>query len=141
MSKPSVSASARDIRTRWIKRIKDEQEAHKDWIRQAEDAESAYFVDHHKTRDRSRSVIESYPLFPSTIKVIHGRVFSQPPKPDVRKRYANDASSQPNPPVGGVQGVPAAGGPPSAPSGAPPAAPPAPAGQPGAAPVGAMPQP
>lgn len=137
--KASKSAAAVDTRTRWVKRIKDEQEAHKDWIQEAENAEAAYYVDHSKTRDRTRSVIESYPLFPSTIKVIHGRVFSQPPKPDVRKRYADDASQQPPAPMGGVQGVPAGGGGAPNPGGAPAAGSPQPAGQPGALPAAASP--
>lgn len=130
--KSSQSAASRDLGQKWIKRIKDEQEAHKDWIREAENAEAAYYTDHHKTRDRSRSVIESYPLFPSTIKVIHGRVFSQPPKPDVRKRYADDATAQQAQPAAGQ---PVAGGNPVAgPAGTPPSS----AGMPPAGPNAGM---
>ena len=137
MGKPSISQAARDLREKWIKRIKDEEEAHKDWRRLAEDADAAYFTDYSKTRDKTRSVIESYPLFPSTIKVIHGRVFSQPPKPDVRKRYADsgaNAEAAPNAP--GLAPAQSGGLPPA--GGAVPGAPaPGPMGQPGAPPAGA----
>lgn len=134
-TKPSASSDAVDTRTKWIKRIKDEEEAHKDWRQQAEDAEASYFTDFSKTRDRTRAPIETYPLFPSTIKVIHGRVFSQPPKPDVRKRYADDATAQQADSVGGQPGMVGQ----SQPSGAAPMAPPAGAGpnQPPPAPGGA----
>ena len=99
----SQSQAAKDTRAKWLRRIADEGTAHKEWHKYADEAECAYFTDTNKEQKSRPTPIQSYPLFPSTIKVIHGRVFSQPPKPDVRKRYADDAAgAQQSPQSGGV---------------------------------------
>jgi len=140
-SKPSASQDAIDTRERWLKRLKDEMEAHKDWRDEAIRAEAAYYADRSTNGQQQKTPIESYPLFPSTIKVIHGRVFSQPPKPDVRKRYADDITAQQGMGPDAVSGGAAAttGGAPAQPGLVAPMAPPAGAGpnQPPPAPGGA----
>lgn len=98
------SGKSSDQRGKWLKRIADEERAHKDFRQQAEDAETAYFADRTPYKANKPEPLVSYPLFASTVKVIHGRVFSQPPKPDVRKRYADEPATKP------AQGAGEAGG-------------------------------
>ena len=92
MSEYTRATSKRDL---WVKRLKREEEAHKDWRDQAKEAEEAFFADKKNME---------YPLFWPTVKVLHARIYSQPPKPDVRKRYQDDPGSKPaagyEPPVG-----------------------------------------
>lgn len=101
------SQKSLDLRAKWIRRLDDERKAHKDWLRQAQNAQAAYFADETPFAPSRPEPAVSYPLFASTIKVIHGRVFSQPPKPDVRKRYADDSGTKPNPSQPGGMGPPA----------------------------------
>lgn len=77
-----------DKRDRWIKRLDQEKKAHKDWREQAECATKAYFAE-------QGNVKNAYPLFWPTVKVTHGRIYSQPPKPDVRKRYQDENAQKP----------------------------------------------
>jgi len=99
------------LRDRWIKRLKQEEKAHADFRRDAESAQRAYYAE--TARETNNTF--TYPLFWSTVKVLHGRIYAQPPKPDVRKRYP-DQSGTSDPSFVGAQ--PAQGQP--APLGQPP---------------------
>lgn len=77
-------------RDRWIKRLARENSAHKEWRDQAEAAQAAYFAERPnagETTTPTSGSTNNYPLFWPTVKVLHARIYSQPPKPDVRKRY------------------------------------------------------
>jgi hypothetical protein len=92
---------------KWKKRLDQEKKAHSDWREDAQAATNAFFANNGGTADtpdRRRQI--TYPLFWSTVKVLHGRIYSQPPKPDVRKRYADSSSSQPISPAAIGQGLP-----------------------------------
>lgn len=101
---------SKTLRDKWIKRLDQEKKAHKDFRDEAEKAQDAYFGE-----TSNRKLI--YALFWSTVKVLHGRIYSQPPKPDVRKRYPDIQNTQQQPqqqqgPPPPSQGLPAAAGPP-----------------------------
>jgi hypothetical protein len=124
--------ATKDLRAKWIKRLDQEEKAHKNFRDEAEAATNAFFANSGGTADapdRRRQI--TYPLFWSTIKVLHGRIYSQPPKPDVRKRYADASAAPASPQPGG------------APTGQPPS-PPVPGNNPqntpGAPGSGAIPQ-
>ena len=130
-----------DTRDRWLKRLKREEKAHADFRDAAKKATEMFFA------ESTRTTV-SYPLFWSTVKVLHGRIFSQPPTPDVRKRWNDESAKQPVGPAGsggavsgqfnglpaGTSGAPVPGGPGlprgpalnGAPGATPPATPPAP---------------
>lgn len=106
--KVSVSGSDRDTKTeslrkKWLDRLASEKKAHQGFRDQADAADCAFFADQGKANDDlSRRL--TYPLFWSTIKVLHGRIYSQPPKPDVRKRYPDASATGPAAPaMGAVQ--------------------------------------
>lgn len=89
-----MSKSTRD---RWIRRLKQEDKAHAEFRKQADTANAAYFSDLIGQRERAEGRTNpnsQYPLFWSTVKVAHGRIYSQPPKPDVRKRYQDDPGAK-----------------------------------------------
>lgn len=127
------------LRDRWIKRLKQEEKAHGDFRKDAEMAQRAYYAE--TARETNNTF--TYPLFWSTVKVLHGRIYAQPPKPDVRKRYPDQSGtsdpsitgamppghppagigqSQPPPPGGPAPAQSMAGGPQG--PGAPPPGPP-----------------
>jgi hypothetical protein len=88
----------KSVRDKWIRRLKNEDKAHSEWRKQADTANAAYFSDLIGQRERAEGRTNpnsSYPLFWSTVKVAHGRIYSQPPKPDVRKRYQDDPGAKP----------------------------------------------
>lgn len=72
---------------KWKKRLKQEEAAHKDYRDEAKRAQDAYLAD-----EKDRKWL--YPLFWSTVKVLHARIYSQPPKPDVRKRYNDEPGTK-----------------------------------------------
>lgn len=74
------------LRDKWVKRLAMEEAAHKLFRDEAKCAMHAYMADKESN--------EPYPLFWSTVKVLHGRIYAQPPKPDVRKRYADEPGKQ-----------------------------------------------
>lgn len=100
-----------DLRERWIKRLKQEERAHKAFRDEAKAAQEAYLAD----KD------QLYPLFWSTVKVLHARIYAQPPKPDVRKRYQDDPGTKPatggqyQDPVAALPGMGASGPQPGSP--------------------------
>lgn len=80
------------VRDRWIKRVTKERKEHEKWRKQAEKAEAAY-------RDEPRADEENakpnpFPIFWSTIQITHAAIFAKSPKPDVRKRYSDQSSSE-----------------------------------------------
>lgn len=100
------------LRKRWIKRLEQEEKAHKEWNECAVAANNAFFINQGGVGERPQgSAAITYPLFWSTIKVLHGRIYSQPPKPDVRKRYADSSATQPSVGTGGQVGGSPAGSP------------------------------
>lgn len=74
------------LRDKWVKRLAMEEAAHKTFRDEAKCAMHAYMADKESN--------EPYPLFWSTVKVLHGRIYAQPPRPDVRKRYQDEAAKQ-----------------------------------------------
>lgn len=107
-----------EARTRWIAKLDDEEAAHKQYRSLGEDAiEEYYAVSVANENSSNADVRVAYPLFWSIVQVLQGRVFSQPPTPDVRKRYVDEPAKQP------IPGLPPAGGmPPGAGVAGPPAA-------------------
>lgn len=108
-------------RDKWLKRLSDEDKAHAGWRKRAKAADEAFC---------SYKPDETGPLFPvftTTVNTIHGRIYGQPPKPDVRKRHpSSPVQAQPQ----GMPmqpGMPQAGVPPQMP---PQGMPPAPQGMP-----------
>lgn len=73
---------------KWMRRIEREKKAHKSWREQAKVAEDAYREEDENT-DKPRSL---FPIWWSTVQITHAAIFASSPKPDVRKRY-NDQSS------------------------------------------------
>jgi len=101
------------LRDRWVKRLKQEEKAHAEFRTDAESAQRAYYAE--TARETNNTF--TYPLFWSTVKVLHGRIYAQPPKPDVRKRYPDQSgtsdpsltgSQPPSQPLGGGGQAPAA---------------------------------
>jgi len=74
------------LRDKWLKRLADEDKAHAAWRKRAKNADDA-FCDY-----REEETGPLFPIFPTTINLIHGRIYGNPPKPDIRARYS--ASSQ-----------------------------------------------
>jgi hypothetical protein len=116
------------LRDKWLDKLANEDKAHQVWRKRAKQAEEAY------CEYSEEAAAPAFPVYYQTIQLIHGRIYGQPPKPDVRKRHPSSASPQAqanDPALGGM----------GAPNGAPPGQAPAPAmgqppGQPGAQPGG-----
>lgn len=79
---------SKTTRDKWLKRLADEDKAHAVFRKRASDAETAY------TDYDDKAVGPLFPVFPTTINLIHGRIYGQPPKPDVRKRHPSSPESQ-----------------------------------------------
>jgi hypothetical protein len=87
-------------RDKWLKRLSDEDKAHSGWRKRAKIADEAFC---------SYKPDETGPLFPvftTTVNTIHGRIYGQPPKPDVRKRHPSSPvpAQQPAMQAPGMQG-------------------------------------
>jgi hypothetical protein len=82
-----------ELCARWIKRIQKERKAHKKWRDQAEKAEAAYRDESARSDDDSWKQ-NAFPIFWSTIQITHAAIFAKSPKPDVRKRYSDQGSSE-----------------------------------------------
>lgn len=87
-------------RDKWLKRLSDEDKAHAGWRKRAKIADEAFC---------SYKPDETGPLFPvftTTVNTIHGRIYGQPPKPDVRKRHPSSPVpvQQPQQPQVGMPG-------------------------------------
>lgn len=67
-------------RQKWLDRIADEDKAHKIWRQRAKDADEAYLS------YQENETLPKFPVFYTTIQLIHGRIYGHPPKPDIRKR-------------------------------------------------------
>lgn len=92
------------LRDKWIKRLAQEDKAHSIWRKRAKTADDCYL----SYEDQQASPL--YPVFSVTINVIHGKIYGQPPKPDVRKRYKSSSQSpggQPQSAMAGAQVPPA----------------------------------
>src|ERR1043166_899239 len=96
--------SKADQRDKWLKRLANEDKAHAGWRKRPKAADEAYCsYDSDKTGPL-------FPVFTTTVKTIHGRIYGQPPKPDVRKRHPSGPQNQaPSAPV--PQGLPPPAGP------------------------------
>lgn len=115
-----TSSASQKLRKKWIDRLDREKKAHQTFRDEAEAATTAYFAATNTTGYEGTRNALTYPLFWSTVKVLHGRIYSQPPKPDVRKRYPDSSAVQ-----GGAVGKPPGmaqqpGAPPQSPQGAMP---------------------
>ena len=84
-----------EAREKWLPRLDDEDKAHKAFREMAKDANAEYFAVSSPDDgvDKNKKVV--YPLFWSIVNVLHGRIFSQPPSPDVRKRNPDEPGTQP----------------------------------------------
>jgi hypothetical protein len=80
--------SKADRRDKWLKRLADEDKAHAGWRKRAKTADEAY------CSYKSDETGPLFPVFTTTVKTIHGRIYGQPPKPDVRKRHPSGAQPQ-----------------------------------------------
>ena len=85
----------KEARDKWLPRLDDEDKAHKAFREMAKDANAEYFAVSTSDDgvDKNKKVV--YPLFWSIVNVLHGRIFSQPPTPDVRKRNPDEPGLQP----------------------------------------------
>lgn len=138
VTKPKTDPFA-DLRDKWVNRLDDEEKAHKQFRDFAERASKAYFATAMNADNTNSDSNTGYPLFWSIVNVLHGRIFAQPPTPDVRKRNPDEPGVQPL--VPSQQAFPAAdailaGLPPGAQGGN---AVPAGAAQPGQPPAGMVP--
>lgn len=94
-------------RDKWLQKLSDEDKAHKTWRSRAKAAEDEYCV-----YDKEDTKNPPYALFATTINLIHGRIYGQPPRPDVRKRHPSSPQTQnaqqavPQQATAGVQGLP-----------------------------------
>jgi hypothetical protein len=84
---------AQALRDRWMKRITRERKAHEKWRKQAEKAEAAY-RDEAKANADDAHKSNPFPIFWSTVQITHAAIFAKPPKPDVRKRYSDEGTSE-----------------------------------------------
>ena len=66
---------------RWCKRVAREIKAHKKWRDDAKIAVDAY----RDERDDNLHIL--YPIWWTTVQITHAAIYSNSPKPDVRKRY------------------------------------------------------
>jgi hypothetical protein len=89
----SETSTSETLRNRWCKRLRDEESAHKHFRDEAQRAMEAYLAE--QPGNGASAKAYPYPLFWSTVKVLHGRIYAQPPKPDVRKRYKDAPAQKP----------------------------------------------
>ena len=81
-------AKEKDPRKIWLDRIAREEKAHKKFREAAKDAEGAYFDDR---QDKRKTL---FPLFWSTVQIEHSAIYANTPKPDVRRRWADQPGPQ-----------------------------------------------
>ena len=86
---PTDGAAVKD---RWIGRISRERKTHKKWRDQAIKAEEAYRDELRESGSESAKP-NPFPIFWSTIQITTAAIFAKSPKPDVRKRYSDQGSS------------------------------------------------
>lgn len=79
-------SKAKRLKTLWIRRIKAEERAHKDYRKQAEKAWAHYRQQKPKEGEMPKV---NYPIFWSSVNAVHASVFARMPKPDVRRRWAD----------------------------------------------------
>lgn len=105
MSKKDVS-----LRDKWLRRLNDEDKAHAAFRKRARDADDAYCeYGTELDADNKGGAGPIFPLFPTTINLIHGRIYGRQPKPDVRKRHPSGPVQAPlvgMPPPGMQPGQP-----------------------------------
>jgi hypothetical protein len=95
----------------WLKRLADEDKAHAVWRERAGAAQDQY------CKYDAQSAKPLFPVFNTTVKLIHGRIYGSPPKPDVRKRnpsgpQAAQMGTGTPPPLGGMAAPNGASAPP-----------------------------
>lgn len=78
-------------RDSWLSKLADEAKAHKTWRKRAKEADDAFCA----YDDKENGPL--YPIFSQTVNIIHGRIYGQPPKPDVRKRHPSGPRDQAQP--------------------------------------------
>lgn len=127
---PDQDNELKEARDKWMPRLDAEDKAHKAFRELAKDADSEYYAVGSPDDGLDKNKKIRYPLFWSIVNVLLGRIFGQPPSPDVRKRNPDEPGLQPLVPPQ-PQAYPAgdgalAGLPPGAQGGGP--APPMPAG-------------
>lgn len=111
MAEGSTNESLRDT---WTKRLAAEEKAHGDFRKLAKEASDAY-------RPTKIDQQPAFPIWWSIVQILKAALYARSPKPDVRKRYADDPTQQQAPEQAQV--------PPGAPPGAPmPQAPAPPSG-------------
>ena len=99
-----------EAREKWLPRLDSENKAHKPFRELAKDANAEFYaVSQSDDGDTVKDKKVIYPLFWSIVNVLHGKIFSQPPTPDVRKRNQDESAQQPLIPPS-AQAYPAADG-------------------------------
>jgi hypothetical protein len=86
----ALSEKSVKSRNKWLQKLSDEDKAHKPWRARAKAAEDEYCI-----YDKEDTKNPPYALFATTISLIHGRIYGQPPRPDVRKRHPSSPQNQP----------------------------------------------
>lgn len=119
MARKPATDKTDDLRDKWLARIADEDKAHKIWRQRAKDAEEAYLS------YQENDTLPKFPVFYTTVNLIHGRIYGHPPKPDIRKRHPSSPFQQiqpqsqlpPQPPQGAANPAQPAPGMPGQPGG------------------------
>jgi len=83
-------------RDKWLARIADEDKAHKIFRQRAKDADEAYLS------YQENETLPKFPVYYTTIQLIHGKIYGHPPKPDIRKRNPSSPLSQSQQPAQAV---------------------------------------
>jgi len=102
---------ADELRDKWLKRLADEDKAHQPFRKRAADAEKEA-LDYTEGADGP-----AFPIFKNTVDLIHGRIYGQPPKPDVRKRHPSSSQGEGQAEVAGPLGPDGTPAPQPAPAG------------------------
>lgn len=83
MAKTKTPTPDTKLRDLWLERLTAEKKAHAQFQKDAKEADGAYRDDR---ADKKKTL---FPLFWSTVQIIHAAIFSNAPKPDVRRRYSD----------------------------------------------------
>lgn len=93
---PDPEGPLAEARETWLPRLDSENRAHKPFRELAKDADAEFYaVSQCDDGDTNKDKKVIYPLFWSIVNVLHGKIFSQPPTPDVRKRNQDESAQQP----------------------------------------------
>lgn len=92
---PDQDDELKEARDVWMPRLDSEDKAHKAFRELAKDADAEYYAVGSPDDGLDKNKKIRYPLFWSIVNVLLGRIFGQPPSPDVRKRNPDEPGLQP----------------------------------------------